>query len=114
MSILTADSVVRVRAPYKVDKYGNPSTVRDWALAARTVVYGVSVQPDGSTEATGDRTAVITGWRLISERGRDVDLLRTDRIEFDGMTLEVDGKVGRLRMRGRVHHIEARLQEVTG
>ncbi|MFJ9961074.1 hypothetical protein [Streptomyces avermitilis] len=114
MSILTADSVVIVRAPLKTDKYGNPSSVRDWASATRTPVAGVSVQPDGSAEATGDRTSTITGWRLMTAKGRDLDLLRTDRVEFDGMTLEVDGKVGRFRMGGRVHHVEARLKEVSG
>lgn len=114
MSILTADSVVVVRAPLKTDKYGNTTADRDWTLAVRTVVYGVSVQPDASTETEGDRTSVVTGWRLISSKGRDVDILRTDRVEFDGMSLEVDGKVGRFRMGGRMHHVEARLKEVSG
>ncbi|MBA9050783.1 MULTISPECIES: hypothetical protein [Streptomyces] len=112
--MLYADTVTRVRAPYKTDKYGNTFTERDWAHAVRTAVSGVSFQPDVSTEATGDRPSVITGYRLISRKGVDVDLLPTDRIEADGMTLEVDGKVGRFRVAGRVHHIEARLKEVSG
>ncbi|MET9425653.1 hypothetical protein ABZY06_33955 [Streptomyces sp. NPDC006540] len=114
MSILTADSAVILRAGYVVDKYGNPSTVRDWANATRTTVSGVSIQPDSSSEETGDRSAVVTGWRIQSRKGQDLDLLRTDRVEFDGMTLEVDGKVARYRMAGAVHHVEARLKEVEG
>lgn len=112
--MLHDDTVTRVRAPYKVDKYGNTSTERDWTNATRVTWAGVSFQPDVSTEATGDRPSVVTGYRLLSRHGVNLDLLATDRIEADGMTLEVDGKVGRFRMSGRVHHVEARLKEVTG
>jgi hypothetical protein len=114
MSLLHGDTVIIVRAPYKVDKYGNTTTQRDWANATRTTVARVSVQPDSSAEATGDRTSVITGWRLFTSKGRDFPALPGDRIEFDGMTLEVDGEVGRYRMGSRVHHVEARLRRVVG
>lgn len=114
MKPLFADTITVVRAEYVTDKYGNPTSERDWENATRSVVGGVSVQPDASTEATGDRGTIITGWRLFTPRGRDLDLLATDRVEFDGMTLEVDGEIGRYRMAGRVHHIEARLKKVTG
>lgn len=114
MSLLQADTVVIVRAPFKVDKYGNTSAVRDWANATRTTVARVSVQPDVSVEATGDRASVVTGWRLITGKGRDFPALPGDRIEYEGMTLEVDGEVGRFRMGSRVHHVEARLKRVTG
>jgi hypothetical protein len=72
------------------------------------------VQPDSSSEDTGDRPTVITGWRLITPKGRDFPALATDRVEWDGLTLQVDGKVGRFRVGGRLHHVEARLKEVTG
>jgi hypothetical protein len=114
MSALTADSVTLVRAPFKTDKYGNTTSERDWASATRTTYSGVSVQPDASTEATGDRPTVITGWRLITPKGLDFPALPTDRVEFDGMTLEVDGEVGRFRVGGRIHHAEARLRRVNG
>jgi hypothetical protein len=114
MSLLTADTAVIVRAPFKVDKYGNTTSERDWANATRTAVGGLSIQPDSSSESTGDRSTVITGWRLITDKGVDFPALSSDRIEFDGMTLEVDGKVGRFRMGGRFHHCEARLKEVSG
>lgn len=112
MSALTADSVVILRAAYVVDKYGNPSSVRDWANATRTTVSRVSVQPYTQNEEIGDRTATITQWRLFTRSS--IDLLATDRIEYDGMTLEVEGEVGRWRFAGRVHHVEAQLRRVSG
>ncbi|MGW6920846.1 hypothetical protein ACWGA9_06115 [Streptomyces sp. NPDC054950] len=114
MSALYADSVVLVRAPLKTDKYGNASTERDWTNAVRTPYSRLSVQPDSSSEATGDRPAVITGWRLLTEKGVDFPALPTDRVEYDGMTLAVDGMVGRFKVAGRVHHCEARLKMVSG
>ncbi|WP_158756585.1 hypothetical protein [Streptomyces sp. NRRL S-475] len=112
--LLYADTVTRVRAPYKVDKYGNTSTERDWTKAERTALSDVSFQPDSSTENTGDRGSVVTGYRLFTPRGRDVDLLPTDRVEAFGMTLEVDGEIARYRVGGRIHHVEARFKKVTG
>lgn len=114
MSLLYPDTVTIVRAPYVVDKYGNTTNQRDWANATRTTVASVSVQPDGSAEEVGDRTSVVTGWRVITSKGRDLPALSGDRIEFDGMTLEVDGEVGRYRLGPRIHHAEARLRRVTG
>lgn len=114
MSLLTADTVTLVRAPFKTDKYGNQSSDRDWTNATRTTHSRLSVQPDSSTEAVGDRPSVITGWRLITSKGVDFPAQPGDRIEFDGMTLEVDGEVGRFRTAGRLHHCEARLRRVTG
>lgn len=107
-------TIVRVRAPEVVDRYNNKQ--RDWANAARTSLVGVNVQPAGSPpqsdEDTVGRQTTITGWRLYTPPGMDVDLLETDRVEYEGMTLEVDGKVGRWRVGGKVHHVEAALREV--
>jgi hypothetical protein len=114
MSLLTADAATVLRAPYVTDKYGNTTTQRDWANAVRSPLNGVSFQPDASTEATGDRGSVVTGYRLITRRGMDADILPTDRIEVYGMTLEVDGEIGRYRTGGRIHHVEVRLKKVSG
>ena len=111
---LTSDTATRLRAPFKTDRYGNTSTERDWPNATSSPLTNISIQPDDSNESAGDSHQVITGWRLISARGIDVDLLPTDRVAYDGMTLEVDGEVGRYRLGGRVHHVEARLRRVTG
>jgi hypothetical protein len=111
---LFGETVTLVRAPFKVDKYGNTTTERDWANATRTAYPGLMVQPDSSSEATGDRPSVITGWRLITPKGRDFPALATDRVEWDGLTLQVDGEVGKFRVSGRLHHVEARLKKVSG
>ncbi|MEU0940300.1 hypothetical protein [Embleya sp. NPDC005971] len=115
MSLMYVQSVVIVRAPVVADRYG--SERRDWAAATRSTVDGVNVQPAAppaqSTEYTQDRQTTATGWRLYTPRGMDLDLLETDRVEYDGMTLEVDGKVGRWpRPGGGVHHVEAELVEI--
>ncbi|WP_326792050.1 hypothetical protein OHA79_09620 [Streptomyces sp. NBC_00841] len=114
MSGMFMQSVTILRAPLVIDKYGNPSSVRDWARATTTVVNGVSVQPSAGTEIDADRQTVISGWRLFTRTGVDIDLLPTDRVVSDGVTAEVDGEVARFRLSGRVHHVEAQLKRVTG
>ncbi|MFJ8750456.1 hypothetical protein ACIREO_14150 [Streptomyces sp. NPDC102441] len=114
MSAMYADSVMRLRADFVVDRYGNASTERDWPNAEQQAIAGVNVQPDSSLELVGERTSVTTAWRLIGPKGRDLDVLRTDRLVFDGMTLEVDGELARYRYAGRVHHVELRMVRVSG
>ena len=114
MSLLYGETVTLVRAPLKTDKYGNETTERDWANAERTTYKGLMVQPDASSEAVGDRPSVITGWRLITPKGVTFPALPTDRVEWDGLTLAVDGEVGRFKVRGVLHHCEARLKRVSG
>ncbi|MFJ2783685.1 MULTISPECIES: hypothetical protein [unclassified Streptomyces] len=107
-------TAVIIRAPHVVDRYGNATSERDWTRATRTTVRRVSVQPDVSTEDTGDRTAVVTGWRLTTRRGVDVDVQPGDRVTALGRLLDVDGEPARYILGGRHHHTEIRLQEVTG
>jgi hypothetical protein len=114
VSLLYGETVTLVRAPLKVDKYGNTTSERDWTNATGTTYPGLMVQPDSSSEAVGDRPAVITGWRLMTQKGRDFPALPTDRVEWDGLTLAVDGEVGRFKVAGRLHHVEARLKRVSG
>lgn len=113
MSILYTQSAVIVRPVEAEDEYHNIKF--DYgAAAARISVSGVNVQPQGgSSEDTDDRQVTVTGWRLYTPRGRDLDLRETDRIEFGGITLQVTGKVARWPAPGGgVHHIEADLREV--
>ncbi|WP_418956828.1 hypothetical protein [Streptomyces tritici] len=114
MSVHYTQTVVIVRAPFVEDRYGNTTSERDWARATRTTVRRVSVQPDVSTEDTGDRPVVVTGWRLATRRGVDVDLQPGDRVVALGRLLDVDGDVSRWTVSGRHHHTEARLKEVIG
>lgn len=113
MSLLYAQSATIVRPAEVEDTYGNIKY--DYGdAAARIPVSGVNVQPSGgSSEDTDDRQVTVTGWRLYTPRGRDLDLRETDRVEFDGMTLQVTGKVARWPAPGGgVHHVEADLREV--
>jgi hypothetical protein len=115
VTLLFNQSVIRLRAPLVEDRYRNKK--RDWGSAAPATFEGVNVQPASvpvsSDEETLDRQTTVTHWVLQSPEGVDLDLLETDRIVFDGMTLEVDGKVGRWSSPwGGVHHVEARLKEV--
>jgi hypothetical protein len=105
--------IVIVRAGTAVDDYGNEKP--DWgAAAARTQVSGVNVQPNGgSVEDTDDKQVTVTGWRLYTPRGMDLDLRETDRVEAWSTTMQVTGKVARWPAPGGgVHHIEADLREV--
>lgn len=114
MSRFFTETVTVVRAPLVADRYGNQ--VRDWVNATRAAVPGVNMQPasapSDSDEDTEDRQLTVTGWRLYTPRGVDLDLLETDRVEWSGLRLEVAGKVGRWLTDGRVHHVEAQLKEV--
>lgn len=107
-------TIVRVRAPLEENRYRDRK--RDWGNADRLTVAGVNVQPAGSPprseEESVGRQTTVTEWRLSTPRGMDLDLVETDRVEYEGMTLEVDGKVGRWRVAGRIHHVEAALREV--
>lgn len=111
--MLYQQDIVIVRAGATVDEYENEKP--DWGPGAtRTTVSGVNVQPQGgSTEDTEDKQIAVTGWRLFTPRGMDLDLRETDRVEAWGTTMQVIGKVARWPAPGGgVHHVEADLQEV--
>lgn len=114
--MMFSDVVVVVRAVTVRDRWDND--VLDWDNANRRVVTDVVVLPTMQIEdAAGVRVALSSGWRLYSRPGIDVDLLATDRVEWDGMSLEVIGDVARWPhpiRRGHIHHIEAELRKVTG
>jgi hypothetical protein len=109
-------SGIRLRPGVKTDRGGN--AVPDWSPDAvdQLPVSRLSIQPTTSTEATDTtRTAVVSGWQLISEPGTAPDIVSSDRFEFDSITCEVVGEVARWPDSfGGVHHIEAVLKRVTG
>ncbi len=88
-------TITALRPAFVTDRYSNQ--IPDWSVATRSVVGGVSVQPATQQEPGADnRTLVITGWRVFTSDGVDIDLLPTDRIELaSGEMCEVDGKVAR-------------------
>ncbi|MFF3210550.1 hypothetical protein ACFYYB_07790 [Streptomyces sp. NPDC002886] len=114
MTLHYGQTVVILRAPFVVDRYGNETSERDWSSATRTTVRSVSVQPDSSTEEDGDRPTVTSGLRLTTRRGVDIDLVPGDRVIALGRLRETDGDVARWVVGGRLHHAEARLKEVIG
>lgn len=115
MTLIFHQQVTVVRPGTRVDRGGNE--IADWSAAIRAAVGPVSVQPNTQHEETEpDRTAVVTGWRVISAPGVDADVRSGDRVEWDGMTLEVAGEVARWPdpLEGGVHHIEFTVRRATG
>jgi hypothetical protein len=112
-------SAVRVRAGRKSDR-GNPgNSLPDWSPSAvnRITVGQLNIQPSIQQESVDERRdAVVTGWHIQSEEGTNPDITAVDRIEWDGMTLEVDGEVARWPelFADEVHHIEFEVKRVTG
>jgi hypothetical protein len=118
------DSLTRVRAGERTDRGGN--TVPDWSPDAvqRLVVDGLNIQPasqaEGNSTASGaadaTRDAVTTGWRVQSNEGARPDITAADRLEWRGMTLEVQGEVAEWPdpLTGLVHHVEFTMTRATG
>lgn len=116
MSLLApfARDITVVRAGTTGDRYNPAAVRRDWATATRTPARAVVEQAD-SAEDVDDRDTVASRWRLFTLPGVDIDLLAYDRIEVDGRTFEVDGAPAKWPgLGGAVHHVEAKLLEVTG
>jgi len=109
------ETIVRRRAPLVTDTYGD--SVRDWANAVSLSIVGVQVQPSESTELTEvGRSPVVTHMRVISPIGTDLDLLVTDRVEWDSVEWQVEGEVAHHKRpsTGLIHHGEATLKRVKG
>ena len=105
------DSVTVKRAQL-VDRRG--SKVLDWSNPTSTTLKGCSVQPSTTSRDFDGRTVqVYEGWTLYALPGSD--LQAGDRIEYDGLTFEIDGApMKQPSPTGRVSHIWARLAEWRG
>jgi hypothetical protein len=106
-----------VRAGERIDRGGN--TVPDWSpgAVARITVTRLNIQPSIQREAIDDqRNATVTGWHVQSAEDTNPDIRFDDRLEWDGMTLEVDGEVARWPQlfTDTVHHIEFEMKRSTG
>ncbi|WP_030569585.1 hypothetical protein [Streptomyces aureocirculatus] len=111
------DSLVRVRAGAHTSRGGD--TVPDWSPGAvsRLTVGNLNIQPASQSESTdATRTAVVTGWRVQSAEGTRPDITAADRLEWRGMTLDVDGEVAQWPdpLTGAVHHVEFTMVRATG
>ncbi|MCX4676699.1 hypothetical protein OG413_15550 [Streptomyces sp. NBC_01433] len=111
-------AAVRVRAGRKPDR-GNPGGVPDWSPSAVGLadLPPLNIQPRVQDEGTeADRSPVITGWRIQADHGVDLDVTAQDRIEWDGLLLEVDGEIARWPdpVEGGLDHVEFNVVRVTG
>ncbi|MFJ1581781.1 hypothetical protein ACIOC1_00390 [Streptomyces sp. NPDC088197] len=109
--------MTRLRAGTKTDRAGN--TVPDWSDGAvtRLVIGDVSVQPTVQDEAAdATRTAVVTGWHVLSAPGTSPDVRSSDRVEFGGLMCEVIGEVAAWPdpLDGGTHHVEWSMRRTTG
>lgn len=110
-------SFTRLRAPKVESRLG--ADVRDWPNAAKLLIEDVSVQPTTTSESTTDaRDQNVTGWRIRSRAGVDLDIVGSDRVQLEnGAVCEVVGEVARWPhpiKRGQVHHVQFDVQRVTG
>jgi len=85
--------------------------VADWTAATTHQVAGCSIQPAAGSEDQTNRDAVTTTASLYGPV--DADILDTDRIQYGGVTYEVNGPVRRWAS-GVLDHTEATLRAVTG
>lgn len=104
------DKLNIVRAPLITNEHGNQ--VPDWLNVTRQFGVPADVQPDTTTEQAADRQTTVTRWRIWLPAGTDV--LVTDRLEWAGLTLEVDGEPDRWRRRSVAHHVELLARRVEG
>lgn len=112
--MIYGETITRLRAPTTTE-YGAP--VRDWGNAVESSIAGVQVQPVSSEEdARLGRAPVVTHMRIISKPGTGLDLLRSDRVRWNGVTWLVDGEVAvhKSPRTGGVHHGEVLLRRVDG
>ncbi len=107
-------TAVRRRAPALSSSSGADSSQRDWANASTVEWSGLNIQPvssDDAADAAGVQSSA--RWLLMNAPyAGKLDLLATDQIVYDGMTLEVDGPPRHWPAPGGGwHHTEATLVE---
>lgn len=102
------DTVTILRAVLVPGPYN--SKVYDWANATRTSTPA-AVQPLSSSEDVVRQQRTETRWRVFLPAA--VDVLATDRLEWDTAALEVDGDVEVHKRRGVRHHVELVARRIT-
>lgn len=106
---LLIHDITVLRAPVVTDRYGNDRA--DWPNATRTTVKGRLTRPAGERIVDG-RDALVEQW--VCYLPSDVVISGRDRIEFDGITFEMDGPPFPAYDAGSAHHIEARVRLAAG
>lgn len=101
-TLLTQTVTVTTRSTSGTDDYGNP--VDTWGTP---VQYRARVEPEASSETSGDANVSSEEWRLVLPA--DAVIGPSSRVEYDGATFEVIGKPFHHPTPRGVSHIEARL-----
>jgi hypothetical protein len=108
-STLLVHDVTIVTPGTTTNGYGD--TVKDWDAATETTAKGWVSQRSAS-EDLDHRNAEVSTWVLFVDP--DVAVTADDRVEWEGLTFEVDGPVLPAHTpRGR-HHLEVPLRLVDG
>lgn len=112
MTDLGPDTITILNAELVADVRDN-TEYRDWANAEETVVTGCFLQPfllstKLQYEYTQDREYTTTFFQLFAPYG--APLGAHSRVEFDGLTYEVQGNPGKWRDFEGSHHMEAVLK----
>lgn len=110
------DTGTRLRGVTVAGEYGNPAAI-DWTEGTLNKLdLACEMQPQPGLSSTEEdvvqQNRVVTRWVLFLPAG--ADMTAKDRWRFLGVDYEVSGDVERWRVRGTEHHVEARLQKVTG
>ncbi|WP_435112024.1 hypothetical protein [Nocardiopsis synnemataformans] len=112
--LLFHQSATRVRAGVRYDRAGNP--IADWSPDAvdRLPLTGLNIasrSQDLGEETGDDGTRATAGWWLQTRPGVDADIEASDRIEWNGLTLYIDGEPMRWPdpFTGAVHHLKVAL-----
>lgn len=87
------------------------TTVPDWSAATAHPVAGCSFQPSSGGEDRTNRDAITTLATVYAPAGADI--ADADRIEFGGVTYDIDGPVRRWQT-GVLDHLEVSLRAVAG
>lgn len=107
---LLTQEFTRVRPASSTDSYGN--TRLDWGVvASRVTAMGWLEQTARTEPETPGRDALSQAWLLITNYA---DIRGRDRIEYAGITFEVDGPPAPVPVPGGIHHYEANLTVVSG
>lgn len=89
---MQTETVVRLRAGARTDRYSKQDVAADWATPAELPLATVApAAPTTSREsAEQGREAVVSGWTLYLEPGADVT--ERDRVRVRGLVYKVAGK----------------------
>jgi hypothetical protein len=92
------------------DRYGN--VTKDWTTATRTTVKGWIARQSGLEDRTAGREAEVSTWYGYLPAGTPI--AGGDRLDWEGVTFEVDGPPYTAWSPRGPHHTEIALRIVTG